>query len=160
MLTVQPDAGPHVLSRIARTAVVGDVAPGPLEGRPRCEAVAAAHVLVPATPRGPWVAREFVRSRLCPVHAADLDVEVSMLVSELAKEAIRDGSAPVTVSVECRGSAVAVGVTACEAAPGADSDSASRRLTTLLLARLTIGWGIEELAGSRLLWGLVQTTSA
>lgn len=156
MSVVEPHVRELVMNRLAGTEHARTDSAPARATPPLCTVVAPARVLVPATTRGPWVAREFARSRLCPVHAADIEVEASMLVSELTKDAVRDGRAPVTVAVECWTSAIAVSVTARESNADVEPNP-SRLLTTLLLDRLTVGWGIESLGAGLILWGLVPT---
>jgi hypothetical protein len=113
---------------------------------------------VPRQETGPWLARHFAAAALCPEHAGDLGFEVSLVASELAKDVMYHAGAPVTLSVDCWGSAVVISLRDT-AARDPRVDSQREKLTALMLERLTDGWGMEvDGSGGRTFWCLLPAS--
>jgi hypothetical protein len=111
---------------------------------------------VPATERGPWVARQFVRGALCAHHAADVDLEVGMVATELVRDSLRNSGSPVTLSLECWGSSMLLRVSDHVTRVAREDDPRSR-LGRLLVEKLTVDRGYEPGPEGRTCWCLVPT---
>ncbi len=119
-----------------------------------CTETSPAELQVPATPRGPGLARAFLASTLCH-HVRDLEDEACLVVSTLVTEALRHGASPVRLRAECWTSALALTVEDAGVGARHHHDTLAR----LLLDRLTLTWACESLAQGRSQWAIVTTAS-
>ncbi|MGZ4493856.1 MAG: hypothetical protein ACXVWU_04090 [Nocardioides sp.] len=124
-----------------------------------CTFTPPAELHVPATDRGTWVARQFVRSELCGHHAAETDIEACVVAAELVSDALRNGGSPVTLTLECWETSLLVKVTDHVTRTVRD-DGPRRRLGALLVERLSSDQGLEPRDRGRTAWCLVPTVDA
>lgn len=110
---------------------------------------------MPATVRGPWQARQFTRQWLCSEHAGEIEWEALLVASELVKDALVRGAAPIRLSLDCWGSAVVISVE--DQASPAPLDEDNRQLALFLLETVTADWGIEAMGPGRRIWAMVRT---
>jgi anti-sigma regulatory factor (Ser/Thr protein kinase) len=105
----------------------------------------------------PGRARRFLRGAVCPVHAASVLDSAQLLVSELVTNGIRYGAPPLSVRVDCDGSAglrvtVSDGGTSGLPAPRrADDDEESGR-GMALVDYISADWGVEAGEEGKAVW--------
>lgn len=116
-------------------------------------------VLPPVTSSVPE-ARHFVDRALPDACWAD---EVTLLVSELASNAVRHASTPFTVSMQCDGSTVRVEVADHDPALPVRQNPAAQAVTgrgLLIVEALANRWGVEPSADGKTVWFEVACRSA
>jgi anti-sigma regulatory factor (Ser/Thr protein kinase) len=121
-----------------------------------CDATPPRLLQLPTDERASAQARRFLEEAVCPVHAASVVDDATLLVSELVTNSLRYGAPPLTVKVVCDGSAglrVMVsdgdpgGPVARSAAPG---DETGRGTT--LVDYISDAWGVEPREDGKTVW--------
>ncbi|WP_432572555.1 ATP-binding protein [Kineococcus sp. SYSU DK005] len=122
-----------------------------------CETTPTMRLELPMDEQAPGRARRFLREAICPVHAASVLDSAQLLVSELVTNGIRYGAPPLSVLVDCDGSAglrVTVsdgGVRGVPRARQAGSQEESGR-GLALIDYVSDAWGIEPREEGKAVW--------
>jgi anti-sigma regulatory factor (Ser/Thr protein kinase) len=111
--------------------------------------------------RAPGRARQFVAAAFCSMHASGVLDEAELLVSELVTNAVRYGTPPIWLRVECDDShEMVVRVADADPAPPtlmeADwADESGRGLA--LVDVISDDWGVESLPEGKQVWFRLKT---
>ena len=118
---------------------------------PQCSHTPPAQLRSPASEQAPRVARGFLAQTTCTVHHPRMVDDAELLVSELVTNAVRHGTPPITVRVECeaeRGLCVSVTDENPEeptprVADAEDENGRGMRLVDVISDR----WGVQQRDG-------------
>lgn len=106
---------------------------------------------LPNSLQAPSFARGFVQSSLCCEHAQTAEAVVTLLTDELVTQALLYGAPPVTVTLRCLESEVAVEV-ADSAAEPPESTAPDHELSRLLVDKISHSWGVERSECGKTVW--------
>lgn len=121
-----------------------------------CAVTSPARLTLPPDRRAPGRAREFLREVRCPAHGARVRDSSELLVSEVVTNAVSHGTPPVSMRVECDGSA-GLRVSVTDGSPGrpvvhhADPDEESGRGVELV-GLLSDAWGVQPADDGKTVW--------
>ncbi|WP_432574038.1 ATP-binding protein [Kineococcus sp. SYSU DK005] len=127
-----------------------------------CEVTPTMLLELPLDERSPSRARRFLRGAICPVHAASVLDSAQLLVSELVTNGIRYAAPPISVRVDCDGSAglrvtVSDGGTSSFPAPrqAGEHEESGRGMT--LVDYISEDWGVEPQEEGKAVWFSLAT---
>ena len=122
-----------------------------------CDATPTMRLDLPTDEQAPSRARRLLREAICPVHAASVLDSAQLLVSELVTNGIRYGAPPLSVLVDCDGSAglrVTVSDGGSRGVPRARQahaqEESGRGLA--LIDYISDAWGIEPPEEGKAVW--------
>ncbi|ABS01595.1 putative anti-sigma regulatory factor, serine/threonine protein kinase [Kineococcus radiotolerans SRS30216 = ATCC BAA-149] len=121
-----------------------------------CDATPPRQLDLPTDERAPAHARRFLEEAVCPVHAACVLDDATLLVTELVTNSLRYGAPPLTVRVVCDGTA-GLRVMVSDGDPGAPvprtagAEDESGRGTTLV-DYISDAWGVEPHEDGKTVW--------
>lgn len=106
---------------------------------------------LPNSLQAPSFARGFVQSALCLEHAQTAEAVVTLLTDELVTQALLYGAPPVSLTVRCCGSEVAVEVSDSAPEPP-DRPAPDQELSRLLVDKISHSWGVERVESGKRVW--------
>lgn len=118
----------------------------------------------PPLPRHVGDARRFAADRLASAHLEQLVDVTSLIVSELASNAVRHAQTPFRLTVECHGTSLLIEVHDDSSEPAAIPGSGTLELDgrgLSLVREISDGWGvIAHAAGGKSVWATVNLEGA
>ena len=121
-----------------------------------CQVTAPVRLYMPMDEHAPRRARQFLAEAHCPEHNTSVLDEATLLVSELVTNAVLHGAPPITLEIECDGSAgmrirVSDGSEAEPSLGHAGVDDESGRGVALVDV-LSDAWGVDPTPNGKVVW--------
>lgn len=121
-----------------------------------CTSTPPSGCVLPNSVEAPGMARSFARESVCHEHGREAEAAVTLLANELVTDAVLVGEAPLSLTMECRTSEIAIAVV--QPGPVASvSETPHRRLSMLLIDKVSREWGVDATANVTRHWCRVPT---
>lgn len=105
-------------------------------------------------------ARRFLDEAWCTAHLHVLRPQAEMVLGELVADAVRHGSPPVDVRLDCDGAAATIEVTDRDPDPGDLLPSPGGRPRISLVDVLSDEWGVRTRPGGKTVWSRLVGVAA